>query len=35
LETRPDLKLVAAWTAAGQPVADGQTQATNLLLRRP
>jgi hypothetical protein len=35
LETRPDLKLVAAWTAAGQPVADGQTQATNLLLRLP
>jgi len=35
LETGPDLKLVAAWTAAGQPVADGQTQATNLLLRLP
>jgi hypothetical protein len=35
LEARPDLKLVAAWTGAGEPVANGQTQATNLLLRLP
>jgi hypothetical protein len=35
IQVRPDLRLVVAWTASGQRVSGGQTQATNLLLRLP